>query len=302
MPTHPPNNEKHRAWRNAHTNTTPDNHLDMKTKSIFSPFACLAIITSATLILALPAESAPARPLLEGIEFITKKSGQPLSRGATEAMERAFAAHGDSALRVAREGGVDLAEAAAIHGDDVFSFAARVPESAKLFIHRSEHVLPLARQHGDDFLRLEAKVPGLADDAIRIYGNGADVRRLAQMPADQAKQVISYARQADSPETARFLLEAVERKGPGFLGKLDNKRILTLGLTATMITAASGLSITAGSEIVEGTTNFVANVWNWLKWLVLGSAFLITGYLCFKINAAFRLIPLKRKGHTNQIE
>src|SRR5690606_22998927 len=142
------------------------------------------------------------------------------------AMERAFLAHGQDALEIIRHQGLGLAESTARHGDEIMSLAVRVPESAPLFVHRAEELLPLARRYGDDFLRLEARIPGLGEDAFRLYQRPGEISRVLQLPPEQAKQLISYASHARDPHASSALLRAVEEKGPTVLERLDPRKIL----------------------------------------------------------------------------
>lgn len=207
---------------------------------------CLLMLTASASL-----EASPAKPVTELIEQLAKRAGRVPAKGAAEALEAAFKTHGARALEISRHSGIGLVEAAATHGDEVFAMAVRVPEAAPALAAGAERLLPLARGHGDDFLRLEARAPGLAEDAFRVFTDRKDVARLLDMPADDARKVLSYSAHATDPAAARALLDAVEKKGVGILQKLDTKQILAYGLSAAMVSAATGVSFTSGERLAQ---------------------------------------------------
>ena len=196
-------------------------------------------------------EASLAKPVAELMEQLAKRSGRIPAKGAAEAMEAAFKKHGAKVLEVSRHSGLGLTEAAAAHGDEVFAMAVRVPEAASALAANAEKLLPLARRHGDDFLRLEAKAPGLAEDAFRVFTDRNDVSRLLALPAEDSRKVLTYSAHATDPAAASSLLKAVEKKGVGILEKLDSKKILAVGLSVAMVSAATGVSLTAGDRAAE---------------------------------------------------
>lgn len=193
----------------------------------------------------------PAKPVIELLEQIAKLTGKNASKATSEALERAFLAHGKAALEITRRNGIGLAEAAARHGDEVMALAVRVPESAPLLIHRSSELLPLAQRYGDNFLRLEARIPGLAGDAFKAYPHSQDIGRIMKLPPEQARAVVSYASHAQDPHAASALLKAVEKNGRSVLERLDPKQILAYGLSTAMVAAATGTSLTAGDTVAR---------------------------------------------------
>jgi hypothetical protein len=125
--------------------------------------------------------------LQETIEIAAKVSGKHLSpsaaRAAVSSLSKAAARHGDDVLRVTREGGLEALSRGAQYGS-AFWHAARHAEPAalrSLLLHTDE-LLPLARRLGPDFLKLEAKVPGVAARAVELFGDDA-VKILASLPA-----------------------------------------------------------------------------------------------------------------------
>lgn len=198
--------------------------------------------------LPVPAPAFTGRPALEVIEQLSRAAGRAPARGAAEALERALVREGDAALEMARRGGLGLPEAAARHGDEVFRYAVRVPEAAPALAARADELLPLARAHGEDLLRLEARVPGLGGDAARLFPQGDALRRLSRLPPDQARDIISYAHHATDAEAPLLLLRAVERGGGAVLRRLDPKTILALGLSSAMVIGSAGGAVAIGSS------------------------------------------------------
>jgi hypothetical protein len=192
-----------------------------------------------------PARASVARPALEVLEQLGKAAGRSPGRGAVEALQRAVSREGDAALEAARRGGLDLAEAAARHGDEVFSLAVRIPEAAPALAARADELLPLVRRHGYEILHLEGALPGLADDAARLFPERESLRRLSVLPPDQARMTIAYADRAVDAGAPQRLLDAVEQSKGAVLHRLDAKKILALGLSTAMVVAATGGSVSA---------------------------------------------------------
>jgi len=220
------------------------------------------LFTAATVMLLLIQQSADAsvaKPVAEAIEQLAKLAGRVPAQGAAEALEVAWRTSGKAALEAAERGGLGLTEAAARHGDDVIRMAVRVPEAAPVLAARAGEVLPLVRKYGDDILRIEARAPGLADDAARIFPATGDLRRLAALPENDLQGVLSYASHASDPTAARALLGAAEKQGGSILTKLNPKQILAGGLSTAMVIAASGgaVAVASSPSILPQMTNAV---------------------------------------------
>lgn len=203
----------------------------------------LTLTIVALLVAAQQATLAASRPVLEVIEEIARISGKVPSKGAAEALEAAFKTEGEAALKVASSGGIELAEAAAKHGDGVFKAAVLVPDIIKTLGRDADVLMPLAGRYGDDVLRLEAKAPGLAASAASTFPDKALLARLNQLPADQAKRVIQLSSRATEPAAARALLQGVERNGSSVLERLSPAQIKASGLSLAMVTAATSVPI-----------------------------------------------------------
>lgn len=269
-------------------------------KSPFKSLFCSILV--ALLFSNAPANGFGGRPALEVIEQLSKAAGRPAAKGATEALERAMIREGSAALDAARRGGLGLPEAAARHGDEVFHCAVRVPESAAALAARADELLPLARKYGDDFLRLEARVPGLGDDAARLFTEKDSLRRLVNLPSEQAREIISYANYATDAKVPMQLLRAVERGGPKVISRLDPKKILALGLSSAMIVAATGVPITAISapdELAE-TARFLGLPVFWSIGIgLLGIGLVATLALATRLGVKFTRLWKRRSASTD---
>jgi hypothetical protein len=216
----------------------------------------LPLITAFSVATSFSASAAISRPVLELIEQYAKKYGTRVSAETAESINLAFLRYGDDALKAYRNGGPALAEAVTHHGDELVTIALRVPDAVPVLARRADELLPLQRRFGDDILRLEARTPGLAADAVRIFPDPGDIRRLSKFSPADASKTIAFANRADSPATARLLLEAVEKNGPNVLERLPAKQILAYGISASMVSAALVVSSNASGALfgTMGTT------------------------------------------------
>ncbi len=208
-----------------------------------SPFilATLLCITLSSPVLANPL----TRRLVA--EALKVSGRETLEAGAREAAERAAATAiqrlgGEGAEKLIKSGGYELLEAAAKHGDDVLTQAARCPAAARYIGARPQEALSLGTRLGDDAILLEARVPGMAEQAATLLGRES-LPRLAQVAPAEVTRLIGYAARADSPATRRVLQQSWKKHGSALLGELDKHKtlILTGGLTASMIIVADGV-------------------------------------------------------------
>ena len=216
-------------------------------------FAILFVIFSASAsLMAFPA----GKVLQETIELAAKVSGKTLSRASSQAavnaLTKAAQRYGDDVIRLTRAGGLEALDAGAKYGDGFWRLAKRAtPEGARSLALHADELMPLAKRFGDDFLRLEGKVPGLGAEAVRLFGDDS-VSMLAKAPASDLPRLVGFARRSDSPEATRLLLEKYSKHGSAFLDKLNWKQIMASGLSVAAITAAYKISdgVETGIEII----------------------------------------------------
>lgn len=211
-------------------------------KTTTPPRFFLSITFGFLILKALPVTASPGRGILETVEQISRVAGRRPPPSATEALQEAVEREGSATFDVTRRTGVALPEA-----------AARVPEAAQALASRSDTLLTLARKHGEEALRLEARLPGMGKDATRHFPSSDDLRRLNALPIDDARGIIAFAAHATDTTAPGLLLDAVEAKGGGLLRQLDSRKILALGLSSGMVIAASGGAVSVASASEEFT-------------------------------------------------
>ena len=199
------------------------------------------------------------KAVTEAVELAAKKSGRILSPVAKAGMEKALCKaameYGDNVLLAAREGGVELLEAGAKYGDDVWQLCSKVPGSARCLALAPETLLPLAKRIGPDVLLLETKAPGLAARAVHNFGDdGIHALVKSGNPADMGR-LIGYAERAESDHARKLLLNGYLERGSKFLNSIDWKIVMAGGLSTAMITAAYKTSDGIQTGLVEVARN-----------------------------------------------
>ncbi len=200
-------------------------------------------------ILLIGSSASQANPVARKLvsKALEKAGRETLETGAREAAEHAAAAAirkfgAEGAEELVQRGGLELLEAGAKHGDGILKAARRVPEATRYLAARPAEALTLVTRYGDDALRLEARVPGMAEQAIAQFGRG-ELAVFAKAPSSEITQLIGYAARADNPATRRALLESWKKNGSFVLRELDKHKVLILtgGLTVSMIMTADGV-------------------------------------------------------------
>lgn len=209
----------------------------------------------------------------ETFERLGKLWGRVPAKGATEALEAAIKVQGEAAIRAAEHGGLSLAETAARHGGEVFSFAARVPEAAAAIAAHGETLLPLARRFGDDILRIEARAPGMAADAAHLFGeNAGHLADLAKMERSLLQKTLVYAQHAPDAAARAALLKLAKRQGEGFLSRLLPKTVrggfkmrhlLVAALAGAIFTHTPGQVVGLMGSILTGLFGWFFAIVGW---------------------------------------
>lgn len=170
-----------------------------------------------------------------------ERSGRDLleegaKKSAIETLERLAGRYGDDALKVARDGGLELIEAVPRFGDEVFEIAIKAsPEARKAFARGLPELFPLAKRVGVDALELEARTPGLALKTFSTFGDegGKIVARSA--PSEDVPRLVSYGEKADNKATRDLLIESYEKEGKSIFERIPPKLVLASGLSASML-------------------------------------------------------------------
>ena len=192
--------------------------------------------------------------LTETVETAAKKSGKALTPSLRKASEKALLEaskkYGDDVFKIVSHGGLEALEQGGKHGKIFWELCAHAPQAARSLALHADDLLPIARRIGPDFMKLEAHVPGLGKQAITCFGDDA-AKFIAKLPADDAAKLIRFGTKADSPRTAKMLFEGCQKTSGNILKHLDGKKIIALGLTASMVTAAYKVSNGIEDGLVE---------------------------------------------------
>ena len=229
----------------------------------------------------------------EVLEQVAKIAGRAPAPGAAAALETAYRVEGRAALDATKVAGIALPEAAAKFGPDVYRLAVRVPEAASVIAVRAETLLPLASRYGDDILRIDARMPGLAESAVKSFPEGADISRLAKLPTNQAKAVISFSAHATEKQAPRALLDAVEKSGGSVLERIKPSTVLAGGLSVAMIygTHRATEPLTAIAKAIGLDPKIAVEVSNHIITIV-GC---LLGFVVLLLLWRFNLVPWRRK-------
>lgn len=182
----------------------------------------------------------------EAFELAVKKSPKALTAAAKAAAKTALkkiaTQYGDDvAVKLLKQHGVRLLEVSAKHGDDVVRLVVKNPKMATALLQNADELVPLMRRLGPKVVELEARHPGLATKAIRLFGDDA-VKVLAKVPQKDMSVLVGYAARTDTPATRRMLLEAYTKtaRPSVFLATLEKHKtgILLTGLSVATVKLA----------------------------------------------------------------
>lgn len=181
---------------------------------------------------------------LGGGEVLERQARATAELAATRAMQR-FGRPGAEAI--IDQGGLSLLQAGARHGDVVWDLVQRVPAAARYVGAQPERALDLARRLGDEALMLEARLPGAAESAARLFGRER-LPVLAQTPSRDVQRLLGFAEQSTDPALHSALWDRWLGRGARLLDELDKhkKLILTGGLTMAMLDLAFASSDAVG--------------------------------------------------------
>lgn len=203
-------------------------------------------IAYAVLSFALPATGNPAGSAArEVIERVLREASERSGRRtvedgaklvAVETLKRMTGKYGDAALRVAREGGIELVEAVPHHGDEVFEIAMKLsPEGRRTLARELPELLSLAKRSGIEAVELEARAPGLGRQAFTIFGDDGGRYVAKGVPTEDVPRLIQYGSKADNPATRKLLLEKYQVEGKSLFERIPPKLVLAGGLSGAML-------------------------------------------------------------------
>lgn len=183
----------------------------------------------------------------ETIEIAAKVSGKVMSSSSKKAAElvltKAVTQYGDDAIKIARHGGIEAIKHGAKYGDDFWRLAKNAsPSGMRSLALHADTLMPSAKRLGNNFIKLESKVPGLASRVVNEFGDNAVAHLAAKASPNDISKLLGYAAKADSPATKKLLFESYKKGGSTFLNNLNSKAILTAGLSTAMVVAAYKIS------------------------------------------------------------
>ncbi len=181
----------------------------------------------------------------EAVELFAKRAARASvldssSVGVRAFTERLASKFGDDAVRLAmRDGGPELIEAVAIHGDDLMELAMKAsPAGRRALAGCASELLPHIRRVGISVLELEANAPGLASRFIRVFGDETTVALAKSVPKEDLPRLLRMAESADSPATRDLLVKGYADRGAALLDKIPPKLVVASGLSAAMVIVA----------------------------------------------------------------
>lgn len=209
-----------------------------------------------------------------GKDVLTGKAKDTALRNLDEMVKK----YGDEALKVVKDGGIELIEGVPRHGEEIFELAVKAsPAARKAFARELDSLLPIARRNGIDVLELEAKAPGTAIQVFRTFGDEGGMTIAKKVPRKDVPRLLTYGKKADSDATRKLLLEMYEEEREKLFERIPAKLVLAAGLTATMLYGTHRLtepSDAVGDQIrsSEGTTIATSAV----KWSIVAVAIVAT--------------------------
>lgn len=168
-----------------------------------------------------------AKAIGEIVEFVFKKAGIVASKAykieAEHILSLAVKKYGDDVLKVVKEGGINTLNCGKKYGDDFWDLCLKYPNSVKILTVNADELLHLSKRIGPDFLKLEAKKPGITKEIIKTFGEDA-VAKLAKYNSDDVIMLLHRANKAkSSSEKFRILMNFITPKNiiaSGFVGGL----------------------------------------------------------------------------------
>lgn len=188
----------------------------------------------------------PIKIVQETVEIAIKKSGKILSVAAKESIElatqKAATKYGDEILKIVQNGGIEIIEQIGKkNGDEIVKLCIKNPGATRSLALHADELLPLVKICGENFLIVEAKVPGLAKRVFQEFG-GDGIKKLTMANANEISQLIGFAGKTKNITTKELLLQAFEKNGEKFLLALDWKKIMAGGLSIASIISAYKIS------------------------------------------------------------
>ncbi len=272
----------------------------MKTMLCRSVLTIVMLAALSTPALSGIATTASRKAVQESLELAARRSGRKLGdkaarKAAAGTLDRLARRYGDDVLKVVRDGGLELVEAAPRYGDDVIEFGLKASPAARRALAMDvPGLLPLVRRAGVEVIELEARTPGLAARVFSVFGDDAGRMIAKSVPTEDIPRLLAYANKADTPATRELMLQAYKKEGKVFFERVPPQLVLLTGLSASMIygthrvtmpTAEMGKAIRRNEGMAETA---IRQFFSWGALII----FLLSVILLWR----FGLVPWRRKG------
>lgn len=202
------------------------------------------------------------------------------------------------------DGGLELFEAAARHGDDVIAIAGKVgPATRRTLALEADRLVPLARRYGPEILDLEAEAPCLARRVAESFGPDMVGPLARNAAASDLPRLLAAAERATSPAARELLWMRCLEGGSQFLKWIDWRVVLATGLSVAVIDAAHRVTapLAAAGETIRKNPEAAKQLGGSMIWWpsVLWSAtpLLIAACLLWR----FGLMPWHRRDPRQQV-
>ncbi|MBV5348196.1 hypothetical protein JZU61_00775, partial [bacterium] len=144
--------------------------------------------------------------------------------------------NGDEAILAARKGITEVGKDGLSMGDDLLHYAQKSPQVAMALQKNPEVYKRLLQEHGDDILLIEEKAAGMAPVVAKTFSREELHWVASKVPAHDIPRLTAFAGKANDANTRKILLQSYGETAGKILDKLDAKKIMAIGLGASMFT------------------------------------------------------------------
>lgn len=191
-----------------------------------------------------PGSSKVVAPVVEeALEIGMKVGGKKIvTQAERELLQKQLHAkalqNGDEVILAARKGAMEVGKDGLSKGGELLHYAQKSPQVAKALQKNPEVYKRLLQEHGNDILLIEEKAAGMAPVMAKTFSHEELHWAASKVAAHDIPRLTKFAGKANDANTRKMLLRSYEETAGKILDKLDHKKIMALGLTASMITLA----------------------------------------------------------------
>ena len=238
------------------------------------------------------------KEIVEAVELAAKHSGKsfetPAAKRATiEEAQRLSGQYGSQVLKVVQDGGLEMLAAIPKYGDDLLKVATQAsPQGRRALAMNAPELLPLARRVGVDAVELEAKIPGQATRAFKLFGDETGKVVAKTVAVEDLPRIMRYGEMADNDATRKLLIEAYQKEGRSLFERIPPKFVFAGGLTAAMLLSTHEMTATerAKAEVLRDNPEIVRDLMKHSTRVWAGVILILILILLWR----FRLMPWHR--------